>query len=78
MLILLYFVISSAFELKMVNNIATPFSVNAKGRHLSPPQLEVPNWHLKISYTFFVTSNVPPASIVRFERHTAPRGRGRA
>jgi hypothetical protein len=71
MLILLYFVISSAFELKMVNNIATPFSVNAKGRHLSPPQLEVPNWHLKISYTFFVTSNMKSSGNRSLFRRTA-------
>jgi len=46
------------FPFKIPDSIATPCSVKAMGKYLEPPQLEVPNWDLKLLYSSFVNSNI--------------------
>lgn len=36
----------------------TPCLVNAIGLSFVPPQLKVPNWHLRAPYSFWVSSNI--------------------
>jgi len=48
-----------AFELcNTLESIATPCSVNAIGAYLAPPHFEVPDWHLKISISSLLISNM--------------------
>lgn len=35
-------------EFKTLDIKITPYSVNAKGRYFKSPQLEAPNWDLKV------------------------------
>lgn len=54
-----------------LESIATPCSVKAHGRLRSPPQLEMPNWHFKLSHSFFVNRNMKSSGNLSALRRTA-------